>query len=71
MGKSVVKNHIEQWAKNRDTVVVSFTQTLHTYSQILRLLGDSMGVSASANHLEAQLVQAAFKHAQAQKICIF
>jgi type II secretory pathway predicted ATPase ExeA len=67
VGKSVVKNHIEQWAKNRDTVVVSFTQTLHTYSQILRLLGDSMGVSASANHLEAQLVQAAFKHAQANK----
>jgi hypothetical protein len=26
-----------------------------------------MGVSASANHLESQLVQAAFKHAQAQK----
>ena len=37
VGKSVLREHLEQMGKARDTVVVSFTQTMHTYQPILKL----------------------------------
>lgn len=42
VGKSVLRAHLEQLGKGRDAVVVSFTQTLHTYQPILRLLAESL-----------------------------
>ncbi len=68
VGKSVIRAHLEQWAKQRDTVVVSFTQTLHTYGPILRQLAESLQLSATpVKDLEKELVQAAWRHVQAQK----
>jgi len=67
VGKSVICAHMEQLGKERDTVVVSFTQTMHTYQPILRQLADAMQLSAPAKDLEKELIQAAFRHVQAQK----
>src|ERR1700740_2874406 len=55
VGKSVIRAHLEELGKQRDTVVVSFTQTMHTYRPILRLLADSLQVEAPMKDLEKEL----------------
>jgi type II secretory pathway predicted ATPase ExeA len=67
VGKSVIRAHLEEQGRQRDTVVVSFTQTLHTYRPILRLLADSMQVDAPMKDLERELVRAAVRHVQSMK----
>jgi type II secretory pathway predicted ATPase ExeA len=67
VGKSVIRAHLEQLGKGRDTVVASFTQTMHTYLPILKQLAESMQVSAPMKDVEKELVQAAYRHVQSQK----
>jgi MSHA biogenesis protein MshM len=69
VGKSVIGAHLTQLGTQRDTVVVSFTQTLHTYQPILKLLAQSMQIAATTptKDLEGELVQAAYRHVQAHK----
>lgn len=67
VGKSVLRAHLEQLGRGRDAVVVSFTQTLHTYQPILRLLAESMQITAAMKDIEKELVQAAWRHVQSQK----
>lgn len=67
VGKSVLREHLEQMGKARDTVVVSFTQTMHTYQPILKLLAESLQVSAAQGEIEKELVLAAYRHVQSQK----
>lgn len=67
VGKSVVREHLEQRGKERDTVVISFTQTLHTYQNILKQLAESMQLSVAMKDAEKELIHAAYRHVQAQK----
>jgi MSHA biogenesis protein MshM len=67
LGKSVLREHLEHGGKERDTVVISFTQTLHTYQNILKQLAESMQLSVAMKDLERELIQAAYRHVQAQK----
>ena len=67
VGKSILREHIEQLGKERDTVVVSFTQTMHTYQPILKQLAQSLQLSAAPGEIEKELVQAAYRHVQSQK----
>ena len=47
---------------------MSFTQTMHTYQPILKLLAQSMQLAPVAvGDIERELVLAAYRHAQAQK----
>lgn len=67
VGKSVIRTHLEQLGKTRDTVVVSFTQTLHTYQPILKQLAESMQVNGAMKDIEKGLIEAAYRHVQSQK----
>ena len=68
VGKSVLREHLCALGGERDTVVVSFTQTMHTYQPILKLLAQSMQLAPVAvGDIERELVLAAYRHAQAQK----
>lgn len=67
VGKSAIRAHLEQWGKQRDTVVASFTQTMHSYRPVLRQLAESLQLAAPANALEKELIKAAWHHAQAHK----
>lgn len=67
VGKSVIRHHLEQLGKERETVVASFTQTMHTYQPILRQLADCLQLQAPMKELEKELIQAAFRHVQAHK----
>lgn len=67
VGKSAIRAYLEQLGKERDTVVVSFTQTMHTYQPILKQLAQSLQVSAPMKDIEKELIQAAYRHVQSQK----
>jgi len=67
VGKSVIREHLEQVGKERDTVVVSFTQTMHTYQPILKQLAESLQLNAPMKDIEKELIQAAYRHVQSQK----
>lgn len=67
VGKSVIRDHLERLGKERDTVVVSFTQTMHTYQPILKQLAESLQLSVAVSCMEKELVQAAYRHVQSQK----
>jgi type II secretory pathway predicted ATPase ExeA len=67
VGKSFIRTHLEQLGKGRDSVVASFTQTMHTYQPILKQLAESMQVNAPMKDIEKELVQAACRHVQSQK----
>jgi type II secretory pathway predicted ATPase ExeA len=68
VGKSIIGAHLAQLGKQRDTVVASFTQTMHTYGPILKQLAESMQLGTlPSKDLEKELIQAAWRHVQAQK----
>lgn len=67
VGKSILREHLEKLGTERDTVVVSFTQTMHTYQPILKQLAQSLQLSAAPGDIEKELVQAAYRHVQSQK----
>ncbi len=62
MGKSVLREHIEQLGKQRDTVVVSFSRTMHTYLNILKQLAESLQISVPTKDVEKELTQGAYNH---------
>ncbi len=67
VGKTVIREHLEVFNKGRDAVVVSLTQTMHTYLQIIRQLAQCLQLQVSENEMEKELVLAAFRHVQSQK----
>lgn len=68
VGKSVIGAHLAQLGKERDTVVASFTQTMHSYVPILKQLAESMQLGTTpTKDLEKELIQAAYRHVQAHK----
>jgi len=62
VGKTVLKEHIEQLDNQRDITVASCSRTLHTYWQILTQLADSFKLDAPEKSLEKALIKAAFNH---------
>jgi type II secretory pathway predicted ATPase ExeA len=67
VGKSVLREHIEQLDKNRETSVVSCSRTLHTYRQIAWQLAESFKLETSEKTIENDLIQAAFAQVRARK----
>src|SRR5216684_5888082 len=67
VGKSVIREHLEQLGKERDTVIASFTQTMHTYQPILKQLAESLQLNAPMKDIETELIKAAYRHVQSQK----
>jgi len=60
VGKSVLKETIEMLDKEKDTVVVSFSRTMHTYLNILKQLAESLKIDGPEKALEKQLIQVAY-----------
>ncbi len=68
VGKTVLCEHIEQLGNERDTVVVSFSRTLHTYLNILKQLAESFKIEAPVRQLEKELISTAYRHVRENKI---
>lgn len=67
VGKSILREHIEQFAKQRDITVATCSRTLHTYINILKQLAESFKIEVAAKDLEKELIQSAFNHIRERK----
>ena len=67
VGKSVLKEHIEQLDLQRDISVASCSRTLHTYLAILKQLAESLKMECPSKHIEKELIKTAFNHVKQRK----
>ena len=67
VGKSVLREHIENLQKERDITVVSCSRTLHTYLNILKQLAESFKIEVAIRDLEKELINSAFNHIRDRK----
>lgn len=67
VGKTVLREHIEQYDKTRECSVVSCSRTLHTYRQIAWQLAESFKLETTEKHIENDLIQAAFTQVRERK----
>ncbi len=67
VGKSVLREHIENLGKEKDIVVVSFSRTMHTYTNILKQLADAFKIDVPYKALEKELIQVAYRHIRDRK----
>ncbi len=67
VGKSVLREHIENLQQERDITVVSIARTLHTYLTILRQLAESFKIDVPTKDLEKNLIQSAYNHIRERK----
>lgn len=67
VGKSVLKEHIENFGKERETTVVSCARTMHTYLAILKQLAESFKIEVPEKKLEQELIRCAFQQIREHK----
>jgi len=67
VGKSVLREHIEDLQKERDITVVACARTLHTYLNILKQLAESFKLDVPVKDLEKELINTAFNHIRERK----
>ncbi len=67
VGKSILKEHIENLDKEREITVASCSRTMHTYLAILKQLADSFKIDVPVNSLEKELIQCALHRIQERK----
>lgn len=67
VGKSVLLENIQNLAKERDTIVISMSRTMHTYINILKQLAESLKIEVSVRTLEKELIQVAYNYIRDNK----
>lgn len=67
VGKTVLREHIQQMDKDKGTVVVSFSRTMHTYLHIIRQLGEAFSIDINDKTLEKDLIKTAYSHIRNRK----
>ena len=67
VGKSVLREHIEGFSKERDTVVISVSRTMHTYMNILKQLCDAFKINPKKTQVETELINEAYKPIKERK----
>lgn len=67
VGKSVLREHIEQLNNERECTVVSCSRTLHTYRQIVWQLAESLKLETTEKNIEKDLIQEAFVQVRERK----
>jgi len=67
VGKSVIRESIEQLDSQPDTVVASLSRTMHTYLNVAKQLAESFKIEISFRDLEKDLIQAAYDCARDRK----
>lgn len=67
VGKSVLREHIEDLEKERDITVVSCSRTLHTYLNILKQLAESFKLDVPTKNIESELITCAYNHIKERK----
>ena len=68
VGKTVLREHIENLNESREHTVISCSQTMHTYKQIIWQLARSFKLKTSDKNIEIDLIQEAFAQIRERKI---
>jgi type II secretory pathway predicted ATPase ExeA len=68
VGKTVLREHIEQLGNARDSVVVSFSSTRQAYQNVLNQLAESFKIYAPIRQLEKELISTAYRHIRDNKV---
>ena len=67
VGKSALREHLEELGNQRDTTVVSCSRSMHTYLNVLQQLAESFRLDVPTKELEKELIQNAFNHIRERK----
>ncbi len=67
VGKTVLREHIEAFDKEREFTVVSCSRTLHTYRQVAWQLAESFKLETTDKAIERDLIAAAFAQVRERK----
>lgn len=67
VGKTVLRERIEQLDKERECSVVSCSRTMHTYQRILIQLAESFKLESTQTTIEKDLIEAAFQTVRDRK----
>lgn len=67
VGKSVLIENIQLLGKERNTIVISMSRTMHTYINILKQLAESLKIDVSLRLLEKELIQVAYNYVRDNK----
>lgn len=67
VGKSVLRQHIQDLNKLADTEVVCFSRTMHTYRNILKQLADAFKIEVPEKSMEKELIMMAYRHVRNNK----
>jgi type II secretory pathway predicted ATPase ExeA len=67
VGKTVLREHIEQFDSTRECTVISCSRTLHTYRQIAWQLAEAFKLDSADKTIEKDLIHAAFEQVKARK----
>lgn len=67
VGKTVLREHIEQLNNERECTVVSCSRTLHTYRQIVWQLAESFKLETTEKNIEKDLIETAFAQVRERK----
>ena len=67
VGKTVLREQLEQLDNDRDCTVVCCSRTLHTYRQIAWQLAESFKLETTERAIEKDLIQAAFQQVRERK----
>lgn len=61
VGKTVIKNTVEQLAESKEVVCASISRTMHTYGNILTQIADTLGIDDHRfSKLEKAILEAAY-----------
>jgi MSHA biogenesis protein MshM len=67
VGKSILKEHMEQLNNERDISVASCSRTLHTYRQIVAQIAQSFKIDVPEKQIETTLIKTAFEQIRQRK----
>ena len=67
VGKTVLREHLQELDRAREYTVVSCTRTLHTYRQIAWQLAESFKLDTTEKAIENDLILAAFEQVRERK----
>ena len=70
VGKTTIKKEIEQLARKKDHLIISFSRTMDTYNKILRQMAESLEHDGSEKKLEREIIAIVHEHARNNKILI-
>lgn len=57
VGKTVLREHLEQLDNDRQSTVISCSRTLHTYRQVVWQLAESFKLETTEKHIEKDLIR--------------